>query len=351
MAGPAISAPPRREYTVMAFAREGSWVWDVWFADDGATYHLFYLHAPRSLGNPHLRHRNAVIGHATSPDLVEWEDHGDVLGPGDDGAFDATATWTGSVVRGDDGLWRMFYTGARFLSEDDDANTETIGLATSVDLHTWVKVGAVLSADPRHYETLGDSDWLDEAWRDPWVYRLPTESFWRMLITARSTSGELNERGVVGQAWSADLESWETGPAISEVPSDFAHLEVLQVVSIEDRHVLVFSAATSSLSGRSRHAKGGIWVVDDVAPEGPFPIDSAVLLTDERLYSGRVVVDRNGRAVLLAFENEGADGEFIGAMTDPLPIRRDRSGRLVLDGERAGGVADPGMDDVRNSVG
>ena len=317
----------------MAFAREGSWVWDFWFADDGATYHSFYLHAPRSLGDPHLRHRNAGIGHATSTDLVEWVDHGDVLGPGGGDDIDATATWTGSVVRGDDGLWRMFYTGARFHSEDTDANTEAIGVATSADLYTWEKRGAVLRADARHYETLGDSAWPEEAWRDPWVYRLPTESFWRMLITARSTSGDLKERGVVGQAWSADLESWETGPAISQAPSDFAHLEVLQVVTIEDRHALIFSAATDSLSSRSRHAGGGIWVVDDVAPTGPFPIDSAVLLTDERYYAGRIISDRDGHPVLLAFENVGVDGEFVGRMSDPLPIRRDRSGRLVVAGQ------------------
>ena len=28
-----------------------SWVWDFWTADDGELFHLFYLHAPKSLGN------------------------------------------------------------------------------------------------------------------------------------------------------------------------------------------------------------------------------------------------------------------------------------------------------------
>ena len=50
----------------MTVARPDHWLWDFWLADDGRTHHLFYLHAPKSLGNPDLRHRNARIGHASS---------------------------------------------------------------------------------------------------------------------------------------------------------------------------------------------------------------------------------------------------------------------------------------------
>jgi len=49
------------------------WIWDSWIADDGGTYHLFFLQAPRSLGDPDRRHTAARIGHATWTDLVEWE--------------------------------------------------------------------------------------------------------------------------------------------------------------------------------------------------------------------------------------------------------------------------------------
>jgi beta-fructofuranosidase len=98
----------------MGFSKDGHWVWDFWVADDGALFHLFYLHAPASLGDPDLRHRNARIGHATSTDLTDWTDHGTVLEPGAAGDLDASATWTGSVVRADDGSWRMFYTRSVF---------------------------------------------------------------------------------------------------------------------------------------------------------------------------------------------------------------------------------------------
>ena len=43
-----------------------SWIWDFWFADDGRAFHVFFLQAPRTLGDPELRHVNVAVGHATS---------------------------------------------------------------------------------------------------------------------------------------------------------------------------------------------------------------------------------------------------------------------------------------------
>ena len=81
-----------------------SWIWDFWFADDGRAYHVFFLKAPRSLGDPELRHVNVAIGHATSEDLTGWTVAADALAPAASPAFDDVATWTGSVVRGPDGV-------------------------------------------------------------------------------------------------------------------------------------------------------------------------------------------------------------------------------------------------------
>src|SRR6187402_322095 len=112
----------------MTFTLDSHWVWDFWLADDGELFHLYYLHAPKSLGDERLRHRNAVIGHASSRDLTTWTDHGPVLEPGGLNDFDETATWTGSVVQGADGMWRMFYTGAKFLFPSSNENVESIGV-------------------------------------------------------------------------------------------------------------------------------------------------------------------------------------------------------------------------------
>ena len=173
---------------------------------------------------------NATVGHATSTDLREWTELGTVLTPGGGDAADATATWTGSIVRADDGLWRMFYTGSTFLREDATTNVEAITAAVSEDLDTWHKDARVeVRADGRWYETLGTSDWPEEAWRDPWVYR--EGDLWHMLITGRADDGELLDRGVVAHATSADLVAWDVQPPLTAPGAGFAQLEVLQPAS------------------------------------------------------------------------------------------------------------------------
>jgi len=314
----------------MAFSLPDHWVWDFWLADDGSTYHLFYLHAPHALGNPDLRHRNARIGHATSSDLVNWTNHGRILDVGPPGSFDDTATWTGSVVRGPDGRWRLYYTGSRFLSPASNANIETVGMAISDDLFTWEKLpGPVAVADAWHYETLGSSAWPEEAFRDPWVFEV--DGRWHMLITARANHGAVAERGVVGHATSADMQTWQVQPALSEINGGFAHIEVPQIVEVEGTLHLIFCCDSPKLSGRLAGQKGGIWSVAVPSPLGPYPIDRATLLAPEALYAGRIAFHRNGGAKLLAFNNVQAGGVFAGSISDPLPVKVGRhSGGLPM---------------------
>lgn len=306
----------------MAFALSDHWVWDFWFADDGNTFHMYYLHAPKALGDPDLRHRNAVIGHAISKDLVNWIDQGPVLMPGGKGDFDESATWTGCVVQGPDGIWRMFYTGSRFLSPDSNANIETIGVAKSADLHNWVKQpGPIVEADPRWYEKLGDSVWPEEAWRDPWVFASPDRNLWHMLITARANTGDELDRGVVAHATSTDLENWIVEAPLSETGSGFKHLEVPQIAEINGTNILLFSCDNQALAGTRITENGGIWALCPTEQTGPYDASKAILLSNESLYSGRIIRNRNGESVLLAFINKSTDGEFQGTLSDPMLVR------------------------------
>lgn len=316
----------------MTFTLENHWVWDFWLADDGDLFHLYYLHAPKALGDQQLRHRNARIGHATSTDLSSWTDLGEVLAPGEAGDFDETATWTGSIVRGDDGDWRMFYAGSRFLTADSHANIETIGLAKSADLHNWVKsTGPIAVADAQWYETLGSSSWPEEAWRDPWVFADPSGNGWHMLITARANHGDESDRGVIGHATSKDLDHWDVQPPLTRPGAGFKHLEVPQVTTIDDRHVLVFSCDTAALAGAyaATGNPGGIWVSEVSSLVGPYDATAATLIAAEELYSGRFIQDRNGRWVLLAFENGMADGDFVGVLADPIPVAWPSDGGVL----------------------
>ena len=319
----------------MTFSLADHWVWDFWIADDGDTFHLFYLHAPMSLGDPELRHRNAVIGHATSLDLTNWVDHGRVIGPGQAGSADATASWTGSVVR-DDRQWRMFYTGSRFLATDRVTNVESIVAATSSDLAEWATLpGAILEADDEWYEVLADGSWHEQAWRDPWVVRDAAGDGWHMLITARAKSGgdSSRDRGVIGHATSTDLVEWKVQPPLSDPGSGFAHLEVVQWVEIEGRAAVIFSCDTPHLTGeRARSgAEGGIWAVPAPALGQHIALDAAIRLSDDGLYAGQAVQARNGQWMLLGFENLGDHDTFVGRLSDPIPLRWGPDGQLRVD--------------------
>ena len=130
-------------------------MWDFWLVRDGTDYHAFYLQAPRSLGDPELRHLNASIGHAVSKDLRHWRVLPDALDAGPPGAWDDRAVWTGCVVWAR-GRWHMFYTG---VSVEDDTVVQRAGLATSEDLIRWRKhpKNPLIEADPRYYEQRDES--------------------------------------------------------------------------------------------------------------------------------------------------------------------------------------------------
>jgi beta-fructofuranosidase len=305
-----------------------SWTWDFWIADTGQEYHLFFLRASRALHDPDRRHRRASVGHAVSADLTNWTLLADALVAGDPPAFDDLATWTGSVIEGPDATWHMFYTGC---SRAEDGLVQRIGVATSTDLITWHKrpQSPILTADPCWYEQLGDSEWSDEAWRDPWVFTDPDGDGWQMIITARARTGPTDDRGVVGHARSTDLLHWQAQEPLSQPGRGFGQLEVPQLATIEGRTVLIFSCQRREMSAsRSRHAGGGIWYVPCDSELGDIDVGKAQRLTDESLYAGRIIRDRSGRSVLLAFHNIGPDGKFIGELNDPMPVGWDETGCL-----------------------
>jgi beta-fructofuranosidase len=116
------------------------WVWDSWYTvDDDGRHHAFFLRASRALLDPERRHLRASIGHAVSADLRDWHLVADAIVPADAPAWDDQATWTGSVVRGPDGRWYLFYTG---VSRAEDGLIQRIGLALSDDLISWHRYGA-----------------------------------------------------------------------------------------------------------------------------------------------------------------------------------------------------------------
>ena len=296
-----------------------SWVWDFWTADDGTDYHLFFLYASKALHDPDARHYRASIGHAVSTDLTSWRRVEDALVRSDAPAFDDLATWTGSVIRHPDGTWFMFYTGTTM---GPYGNVQSVGYATSPDLVTWEKQGVVARADGRWYEGASEHGWHVKAFRDPWVMPDPDGNGWHLLVTARAADGPLDDRGVVGHCWSADLRTWQVLEPLSAPGQGFGQLEVMHTAIVDGQPFLVFSCLVGETSdARRASGLGGTWAARGETVLGPYDIADAQLLNGPELYVGRLVPTREGGWVYLAFTNDLPDGGFGGTIIDPRPVR------------------------------
>ena len=302
------------------------WVWDSWIAQDGETYHLFYLKAPRALEDPTLRHARATIGHATSTDLVGWTDRGTTLAPSADG-WDDLALWTGSTVRADDGSWRMFYT-ALNTARGHVLRDQRIGVVDSGDLHTWTRATdrPLVTADPRWYRTLDEDGSASETWRDPFVFRDPDGDGWHMLVTARLRDADRYDDGALAHAQSQDLVSWEVRPPVTGAPSGFGQVEVPQVRVVDGRPVLVFTCHPEEQSD-ARKAEHGLWCTWSVAGEpggsllGPWDLSRAVPFRAEpTLFAAPLVQAPDGGWALVGFRNREPEGILSFEIIDPVPV-------------------------------
>jgi len=147
-------------------------------------YHVFYQYVPDRL----TWGSNCHWAHVTSPDLLgDWHDEGVALAPGDgdDGI------WTGSLVIGDDGRARIFYTSV----VEPNLGIGRVRTAVPADdgWTQWRKGPVVVEAP-------SDLDLV--AFRDPFVQR--DGDGWRMHVGAGTTDGT-----ALALTWtSSDLDHW-----------------------------------------------------------------------------------------------------------------------------------------------
>lgn len=312
----------------MVLSRTDDWLWDSWYAVEhdavhGDTLHAFTLTAPKSLGDPELRHVNARVGHSVSTDGVHWTHVADAISSSDGDDFDSQATWTGSIVRAG-GLWHMFYTG---IHRETRERVQAIGHATSPDLMTWTRVrdDATLRAN-EHYAQLGNAHDGSEHFRDPWVFE--HEGRWQMLVTASDRDGW----GTIGHAVSDDLNHWELRPPLVS-NSQFRQLEVVETICLDGpdgqpHWVVLFCAAERDVLRPGVTAGWGTYCAPADGPIGPFHLDRAELFAPN-VYAARAV-QFNGEWLLFGFLSDGTEAGFTGTISDPLPLRLTDRGTLEL---------------------
>ncbi|MET0837209.1 MAG: hypothetical protein ABWY19_00405 [Marmoricola sp.] len=310
---------------------EHDWVWDSWVADDGEHYHLFFLKAPRSLGDPELRHARATVGHAVSRDLRDWEVLPDALAPAP-GSWDDLATWTGSVVRDVD-RWLMFYTAIN--TGGHELRDQRIGVVESRDLLTWERVATTpaLGVDTRWYQSLDEDDTASETWRDPFVVPDEAGDGWHMLLSARARSAPRYDDGVIGHAWSPDLVRWEAREPICAPGAGFGQLEVVQVRVVDGQHVLVFTChpLEQSAARREQHGDHSTWSLVGNGLLGPWDVSLAVPFAAEpELFAAPLVQSRDGSWMFVGFRNLEPEGVLAFEIIDPVPVHLEGGG-LVAD--------------------
>ncbi len=320
----------------MTIALPDKWIWDSWYVRDSDLWHAFFLQADKALGDPELRHRNASHGHAVSRDLSVWEHKGTCFAPSDGPAWDDCTTWTGSVVKDDNGLWHLFYTGS---SKSENGLKQRIGHATSTDLHGWARVGDGLALDLAGdvYEEHTPGHWHDRAMRDPWVMRDPGGDGWLMFFTARVPGvAEPNAGGAIGLATSPDLAVW-TLQAPAFAGGLFGQMEVPQVFGARGRWYCLFctdaehwsKAYIASYPGRP--VTGTHYLVAE-DPRGPWTIAPGPFLDGAMpcsRYAARIVPTGDG-LVLLGFQHTARDGSFVGEIAEPVPVHIDDRALLKI---------------------
>ncbi|HLP23711.1 MAG TPA: glycosyl hydrolase family 32 [Microbacteriaceae bacterium] len=305
----------------MVLAREHEWVWDSWYVVDGDTLHAFTLMAPKSLGDPDLRHINARVGHSTSTDGITWTHVGEALGPSEGDGFDSQATWTGSIVR-HNGQWHMFFTG---INRENLTTVQAIGHATSPDLMTWTRTSAapVVRADAQ-YALLGNDHDGAEHFRDPWVFH--HEGAWHMLMTASDHDGW----GTIGHATSPDLGEWTLhAPLVQN--SQLRQMEVVEVLEIGGNWVVLFCLAGRDIERPG--VSGGTFATYSApaaGPIGPFDLDRMEVIA-EGVYAARAVFFQ-GEWKLFGFLDSGEPGGFTGTISDPIALELSPRGTLVPRG-------------------
>jgi len=318
------------------------WIWDSWYAHDGDQWHCFFLKADKALGDPQLRHFNVTQGHAVSTDLTNWTYLGTSLTPTGGDKFDGLTTWTGSVIKDDDGLWHLFYTG---VTAADNGLYQRIGHATSTDLHHWSRVGDGLCLDMTgpnadlYEKEYMPGHWHDRAMRDPWVMKDPDGDGWLMYFTARAPGiAEPNAGGAIGFATSPDLKEWTLQPPV--FVGGFGQLEVPQVFSVGDTWYCLFCTDADHWSSayRATHAQspvtGSHYLVAD-NPRGPWRIAPGPFFDGDlpcRRYASRILDTEEG-LMIIGFEDRGREN-FVGRLMDPEPVQIGQNGLLTIPSTR-----------------
>ena len=152
-----------------------------------------------------------------------------------------------------------------------------------------------------------------------------------MLVTARSNSGDPKTRGVIGHATSADMKTWAVQPPLSKPGLDFGQQEVFQYAEVDGVPILLFCSGWRELSEARQNTMGHQDATYSLVVNRDFSdvdFSKARPFLDNPVYAARLVQGKGGEWYLIGFVNE-IDGEFVGELSDPIPVTANAEFGLI----------------------
>lgn len=230
---------------------------NAWFGDaipfyDKGIFYIYYLYDERKTTFT----ADHTSWHLVSTrDFVHWKEEGEVLPAGSEKDIDQ-ACYTGSVIKGNDGVYHLFYTGQNPLNQDYELEgkpQQYILHAVSTDLINWEK----------HYETAfpAQKDKFEpHDWRDPFVFYQEETGEYYMLLAARLQGKSFRRSGCVAICRSKDLWNWQPGEIFFSPGMYYTH-ECPDMFREGKWWYLLYSTFTTCFATHYRKAKSfqGPW--------------------------------------------------------------------------------------------
>ncbi|MCA9360755.1 glycoside hydrolase family 68 protein [Candidatus Kaiserbacteria bacterium] len=309
------------------YSPTGRLLWDSWFINRKDECHVFHLQS-RSKINPIERHtRGASIGHAISKDYMNWQEQPTALIRGERGEWDDKDLWSGSVAE-KDGVYYLYYGGTNSAPKME--NIQKIGLATSKDLHTWVKhpQNPILEVDSRYYQLDNERNAIGKigAWRDPFVFKDPNSEKRYMTISARVKGESREYNACVALAESDNMTNWKVLPPIFS-PGVYDEIEVSRVIFHSGLYYLFFTTHAGNYKPDFAQKHGAHEGLHCYYSENLFggykPVNGngVVSSNGDEIYDIRVLHIVDNDFIGIGWLNHDEEGKFIGKLSHPMKIR------------------------------
>lgn len=168
---------------------------------DGEVMNIYHLQNSRGS----LMDFYHPIARITTTDYVNYKDEGVAINFEESITSPDAALGTGSFIKDSSGKYHCFYTGHNADSDSGLQATECVRHAVSNDQKTWTKVN--------DFMLFGNDTkaWLNNDFRDPYVYYDTVDTCYYMLVTTRADIS--GERGIIKRYKATSLDAtaaeWE----------------------------------------------------------------------------------------------------------------------------------------------